>query len=74
MAAPPAQPEPHIHHDHQIAMPQKRYSHLPLVADEMRKKPAHSDDHSPQEVAGLPPRKKSSSSGKKGVLGFLNKK
>ena len=73
-AAPPAQPEPHVHHEQQITMPQKRYSHLPLVADEMRKKPAPADDHHPQEIAGLPARKKSSSSGKKGVLGFLNKK
>ncbi|WP_292346599.1 MULTISPECIES: zinc ribbon domain-containing protein [unclassified Methanoregula] len=72
-AAPPAQPEP-LHHDQQIAMPQKRYSHLPLVADEMRKKPAPSEDHQPHDIAGLPPRKKSSSSGRKGVLGFLNKK
>lgn len=69
----PARPEPVEQHDQQVAISRKRYAHLPLVADEMRKKPVPPDDRHPPEITGIPPRKKGSS-GKKGVLGFLNKK
>jgi hypothetical protein len=71
-AAPPARQEQQAYHDQKIAMPQKRYAHLPLVADEMRKTPAPSSPQQP-DIPAMPPRRKASS-GKKGVLGLLNRK
>jgi hypothetical protein len=70
-AAPPAGParQERAAPPDQIAMPQKRYAHLPLVADEMRKK---TETGASQDIPGLPARKKTSS-GKKGVLGFMKK-
>ena len=66
----PAIPEQSAQHDQQIAVPQRRYAHLPLVADEMKKKgdPAvnlHGDS------SGVLQKKKAGT--KKGVLGFLKK-
>lgn len=68
----PAMPKQSEHHDQLIAVPQKRYAHLPLVADEMRKK---SEPGSRQYAPDLPDtsQKKKTLSQKKGVLGFLKK-
>jgi DNA-directed RNA polymerase subunit RPC12/RpoP len=70
-AEPPIPVQP-VFHDQQVAVPQKRYAHLPLVAEDMRKK---SESGSRQNVPDIPvgsDRKKAGSS-KKGVLGFLKK-
>ena len=68
----PAMPKQSEHHDQLIAVPQKRYAHLPLVADEMRKK---SEPGSRQYAPDFPDtsQKKKTVSQKKGVLGFLKK-
>lgn len=68
----PALPEQTAHHDQQIAVPQKRYAHLPLIADEMKTK---GDAGAPLQVPGTPgiSQKKKTGSQKKGVLGFLKK-
>lgn len=55
-----APPKQSAHHDQQIDVPQKRYAHLPLVADEMKTK------------GGAGSRQKAESQ-KKGVLGFMKK-
>jgi hypothetical protein len=57
----PAIPEQSTHQDQQVAIPQRRYAHLPLVADDMRK-----DEPAPSQ-------KKKTVSQKKGVIGFLKK-
>jgi len=66
---PPVQP---AYRDQQGAVPQKKYSHLPLVADEMRKR---SDAEPPRGVADIHniPSKKKSGSKNKGVMGLLKK-
>lgn len=56
-----AMPEPPAHHDLQINVPKKRYSHIPLVAEELKK-------GDPAE-----PRKKREGTQKKGVLGLMKK-
>lgn len=56
----PAMPEPSAHVDRQVAVPEKRFSHLPLVADEMKKGESVTQ-------------KKKAGPQKKGVLGFLKK-
>ena len=61
----PAMREQSAHHEQQTAIPQKRYAHLPLVADELRKK---GDDGAYQHLPEIPGTPK-----KKGVLGFLKK-
>ncbi len=68
----PAMPKQSEHHDQLIAVPQKRYAHLPLVADEMRKK---GEPGSRQYAPDFPDtsQKKKTVSQKKGVLGFLKK-
>jgi DNA-directed RNA polymerase subunit RPC12/RpoP len=58
----PALPEQPAHHDLQIAVPKKRYAHIPLVADEMKTK----------GEPGVPP-KKNEGTQKKGVLGYMKK-
>jgi DNA-directed RNA polymerase subunit RPC12/RpoP len=63
----PAMPEQPAHRDQQVAIPQKRYAHLPLVADDMKKKGQHTPDIPDAS------RKKRTVSQKKGVLGFLKK-
>lgn len=65
-------PEQSAHLYQQIAVPQKRYAHLPLVADEMKKK---SEPGSRQHAPDIPnaSQKKRTVSQKKGVLGFLKK-
>jgi len=68
----PAIPQQPVFHDQQVALPQKRFAHLPLVADELKKK---GDDQGRQyqpDIPGQAPRKRSGSE-KKGVLGFLKK-
>ncbi|MDD1682830.1 MAG: zinc ribbon domain-containing protein [Methanoregula sp.] len=57
----PPKPEQSAHRDQQIAVPEKRYAHLPLIADDMKKK----------GEPGERPQKAGSQ--KKGVLGFLKK-
>ena len=68
----PAAPEQYTHHDQQIDIPQKRYSHLPLVADDMKKKgdPLYRQ-HAP-ESPGISQKKKTGAKNK-GILGFLKK-
>jgi DNA-directed RNA polymerase subunit RPC12/RpoP len=68
----PAAPEQYAQPDQQIAIPQKRYSHLPLVADDMRKK---GDPSYRQLTPGSPgiAQKKKTGSKNKGILGFLKK-
>jgi len=66
-SAGPAMPEQPRLRDRQVAVPQKRYAHLPLVADETKKKGPHAPD-----VPGGAHKKKTVSQ-KKGVLGFLDK-
>jgi predicted amidophosphoribosyltransferase len=58
----PAIPEQPAHPDQQIAVPKKRYAHIPLVADELK-------------IKGEPgvPQKKNEGTQKKGVLGFMKK-
>jgi DNA-directed RNA polymerase subunit RPC12/RpoP len=70
--AEPPIPERPVFHDQQVAMPRKRYAHLPLVADELKKK---EDDRSSQNLPEIPgtPEKRRGVSPKKGVLGFLKK-
>jgi hypothetical protein len=60
-ATEPVLPEQSAYPDPQITIPEKRYAHLPLVSDEM-KKGAHG-----------PTQRKRAVSQKKGVLGFLKK-
>ena len=64
----PGQP---VFHDRQVAVPQKRYAHLPLVADELKKK---GDDGARQQLPdpGTSPKKRGPAQ-KKGVMGFLKK-
>jgi predicted amidophosphoribosyltransferase len=56
----PTIPKQSAHHDQQIAIPQKRFAHLPLVADELKTK-------------GEAGSRQKAVSPKKGVLGFLKK-
>ena len=67
-----APPEQSFPPDQQVDIRQKRYAHLPLIADELRK-PA--EPQSRQYAPEIPemPGKKSPGSQKKGVLGFLKK-
>jgi hypothetical protein len=65
----PAQP---VFHDQKVAVRERRYSHLPLIAEDM-KKPAQSPASQPvQDVQNIPVKKRTVSQ-KKGVLGFLKK-
>ena len=63
-SAAPAEPE---YRATQVRVPQKKYSHLPLIADELKdyKKPSGADEYS--SSSGERPVKK------KGVLGFMKK-
>jgi hypothetical protein len=67
-----AEPEQSLHHDRQIAVPQKRYDHLPLVAEEMKKKGEPVSRPLPSDTLHVPG-KKNPVSQKKGVLGFMKK-
>jgi predicted amidophosphoribosyltransferase len=66
----PAEPEQPPSHDRQIAVPQKRYDHLPLVAEEMKKKGDSATRPLPSDTLHIPG-KKNPVSQKKGVLGFM---
>jgi hypothetical protein len=70
--AEPAIPEPPVFRDRQTGVSQKRYAHLPLIADELKTK---GDDGSRQYQPDIPgtSSKKSAGSAKKGVLGFMKK-
>jgi len=67
----PAIPKQPVFHDQHVAVPQKRYAHLPLIADEMKK----GEPGSRQHASDIPnaSQKKRTVSQKKGVLGFLKK-
>lgn len=61
-----------VQQDRQSGVPEKRYAHLPLIADEMKiKGNITSPQHGP-DIPGTSPKKKAGSQ-KKGVLGFLKK-
>jgi hypothetical protein len=67
------EPEQPVHHDRQVTVPQKKYDHLPLVADEMRKGGGGGAPHQHStEILNIPARKKTGTQ-KKGVLGFMKK-
>jgi len=70
--AEPPIPEQPVFHEQQIAIPQKRFAHLPLVADEMKKKGEPQASQHTQDIHGVSVKKKPASQ-KKGVLGFLKK-
>jgi hypothetical protein len=58
--------------DQQIAVPQKRYAHLPLIADELKTKGEAGARQHPPDIPGVSQKKRAPSQ-KKGVLGFLKK-
>jgi predicted amidophosphoribosyltransferase len=68
----PVMPEQPAQNDQQVAIPQKRYAHIPLVADEMRRKGEPGSRQRESDVLNIPPKRKEGSK-KKGVLGFLKK-
>lgn len=69
---PPQAPQQYTHHEQQADIPKKRYSHLPLVADDMRKKgDPLQRQHAPESFGA--PQKKRTGSKNKGILGFLKK-
>lgn len=68
----PAIPEQSAHPEEQAAIPLKRYAHLPLVADEMKKKGEPKIRQHAPDIPGISQKKKAGSQ-KKGVLGFLKK-
>jgi predicted amidophosphoribosyltransferase len=68
----PAVPQQPALRDQQVAVPQKRYAHLPLIADDMRKKGDFSARRLVPETAGVSHKKKGGTE-KKGILGFLKK-
>jgi len=68
----PAIPKQPVFHDQQVAIPQKRYAHLPLVADDMRKKDETVSRQYAHDVPDISFKKKTGSQ-KKGVLGFMKK-
>jgi predicted amidophosphoribosyltransferase len=70
-AEPAIQAQP-VFHDQRVAVPQKRYAHLPLVAEDMRKKSESGTRQNVPDISVVSDRKKAGSS-KKGVLGFLKK-
>jgi hypothetical protein len=68
----PAIPEQSAQYDQQTGVPEKRYAHLPLIADEMKiKGDARVPPHGPD--IPITAQKKKTGSQKKGVLGFLKK-
>lgn len=71
-ASGPAIPEQSAQYDQQIAIPEKRYAHLPLIADELKVQgDGKTHQHGP-DIPGTSQKKKAGSQ-KKGVLGFLKK-
>jgi hypothetical protein len=68
----PAIPEQSAHPEEVIAIPQKRYAHLPLVADDMKKKGEPGIRQHAPDIPGISQKKKAGLP-KKGVLGFLKK-
>lgn len=69
-AEPPIPGRP-VFHDQQAA-PRKRYSHLPLIADELKTKGDPTTHENSPEIY-VPPRNKRGDGPKKGVPGFLKK-
>lgn len=70
-AAPPAE-EP-VARVPQISVPQKKYSHLPLIADELKGTKTTYDGGTTVEMQVPAQKKKPQPPGKKGVLNFLNR-
>jgi hypothetical protein len=68
----PAIPKQPVFHDPQFTVPQKRYAHLPLIADELKTKGEAGARLHPPDIPGVSEKKKAASQ-KKGVLGFLKK-
>jgi len=68
----PAIPKQPVFHDQQVAIPQKRYAHLPLVADDMRKKDEPGTRQYAHDVPDVSYKRKTGPQ-KKGVLGFMKK-
>ena len=67
----PSLPEQPAYHDQKIALPPKRYAHLPLIAEDMKKK---SDPSVRLQAPNSPDMLQKKKTGpKKGVLGFLKK-
>ncbi len=65
-------PQQSTHHDRQVDIPQKRYAHLPLVADEMVKKDDSGARRQAPDTSGVPYKRRAGTE-KKGILGFLKK-
>ena len=70
-AEPPIPQEP-VFHDQKVAVRERRYAHLPLIADDMKKKAEPPASQHAQDIHGMPGKKRQVSQ-KKGVLGFLKK-
>jgi hypothetical protein len=68
----PPIPEKPVFHDRQAAVREKRYAHLPLIADDMKKKAEPPSSQHGQDIPVMPAKRKPVSQ-KKGVLGFLKK-
>jgi hypothetical protein len=67
----PYQQQPVDNHDFQVAVPQRKYSHLPLIADELKGKETPASYQPDAET--VVPSGKNPTKQKKGVLGFLKK-
>ncbi|MFA5267983.1 MAG: zinc ribbon domain-containing protein [Methanoregula sp.] len=68
----PPIPEKPVFHDKQVAVREKRYAHLPLIADELKTKGEAAPPQSSSDIPDVPPRK-GGGAPKKGVLGFMRK-
>jgi DNA-directed RNA polymerase subunit RPC12/RpoP len=68
----PPIPQKPIFHDEKAAVREKRYAHLPLIAEDMKKRAEPLSSPHAQDIQRMPGKKKQVSQ-KKGVLGFLKK-
>jgi predicted amidophosphoribosyltransferase len=68
----PAIPEQSAHHERQVAIPQKRFAHIPLVADDLKSKGEPGIHGHFPDCSGVPQKKKGGAQ-KKGILKFLEK-
>jgi|WetSurMetagenome_2_1015567.scaffolds.fasta_scaffold26860_4 hypothetical protein len=68
----PPIPEKPVFHDKQPGAREKRYAHLPLIADELKTKGDTAPPRYSSDIPDVPPRK-GGSAPKKGVLGFMKK-
>jgi hypothetical protein len=67
----PSPPEQIPHQDKQVAVPPKRYAHLPLVADELNTKGEPASGRHVPDTPVLSHKRRGTE--KKGILGFLKK-